>query len=76
MTKLEKCKEDLERARKKKEEWGRRVQELERKYREEEKTAVHEMMSAANLTPEQLAKIIEQAKHGNLSCADEIKTEE
>lgn len=66
MKKLEKYREDLERARKKYQEWGNKVKELEMKYQEEEKTAVHDMMNAAELTPEQLAQIIRMAKAGEL----------
>ena len=43
MSKLEKRKEELEKARQKYAEWGNRVRELEKKYKEEEKTTVHEI---------------------------------
>ena len=66
MSKLEKYQADLEKARKKYEEWGNKVRELEKKYKEEEKTTVHEMMSSAQLTPEQLAQIIRLAKAGEI----------
>ena len=36
--------------------------ELEKKCQEEEKTAVHEMMKAASLSPEELARLISFAK--------------
>ena len=68
MSKLEKRKAELEKARKKYEEWGSRVRELEKKYKEEEKTTVHDMVTAAELTPEQLAQIIRMAKAGELYC--------
>lgn len=64
MSKLEKRREELEKARQKYEEWGNRVRELEKKYKEEEKITVHDMVTAAELTPEQLAQIIRMAKTG------------
>lgn len=83
MSKLEKRKEELEKARKKYEEWGNRVRELEKKYKEEEKTTVHDMVTAAELTPEQLAQIIRMAKTGELyyeklaeKCEEESQHEE
>lgn len=83
MSKLEKYQADLEKARKKYEEWGNKVRELEKKYKEEEKTTVHEMMSSAQLTPEQLAQIIRLAKAGEIyygkqeeNCKEEVKHEE
>lgn len=83
MSKLEKYQADLEKARKKYEEWGNKVRELEKKYKEEEKTTVHEMMSSAQLTPEQLAQIIRLAKAGEIyygkqekNCKEEVKYEE
>lgn len=59
--KLDKIGADLEKARAKREEWERRVKELEQKYRETENTMIHDMVHAANLTPEQLAQIIQMA---------------
>lgn len=64
MTKLEKIGADLERARTKKATWTQRVKDLEARYREEENTMIHSMVHAANLTPEQLARIIELATKG------------
>ena len=83
MSKLEKRREELEKARKKYEEWGNRVRELEKKYKEEEKTAIHSMVAAAELTPEQLSQIIRMAKAGELcygalaeKCEEEDQHEE
>jgi len=59
--KLKKIGADLERARAKREEWDRKVRELEKKYTEEENTQIHEIVRAANLTPEGLAVIIRKA---------------
>lgn len=65
-TKLEKMRTELEKARLRQADWTRRVKELEERYQEEEKTAIHEMVHAANLTPEQLAEILELAARGNV----------
>ena len=59
--KLRKIGTDLEKARAKRDEWDRKVKELEKKYIEEENTQIHDMVRAANLTPEELAVIIRKA---------------
>ena len=64
MTKLEKIGADLKRARAKQAVWAQRVKELESRYREEENSVIHTMVHAANLTPEQLAKVIALAGQG------------
>lgn len=51
--------------------WTRRVKELEERYQEEEKTVIHEMVHAANLTPEQLAEILALAARGNVGIYPE-----
>lgn len=56
--KLEKLGAELEKARKKKTEWENRVKDLERRYREEENSEIHEMVHAANLTPDQLSELL------------------
>jgi len=71
MTKLEKLGADLAHAREKQEEWTRRVKDLEARYREEENSVIHAMVHAANLTPEQLAKIIALAEKGTVGVYPE-----
>ena len=56
--KLEKLGTELAKARKKKAEWDSRVKDLERRYREEENSEIHEMVHAANLNPEQLSELL------------------
>lgn len=56
--KLDRLGADLEKARKKRAEWDARVKDLERRYREEENSEIHEMVHAANLTPDQLAELL------------------
>ena len=59
--KLRKLGTELEKARTRRDEWDRKVKELEKKYIEEENTQIHDMVRAANLTPEELAVIIRKA---------------
>ena len=53
---------ELAKARVRRDEWDGRVKELERKYREAENTCIHDMVHAANLSPEQLAVLIAQSR--------------
>lgn len=56
--KLDKIGAELTKARKKKAEWDAKVKDLERRYREEENTEIHEMVHAANLNPDQLGELL------------------
>ena len=56
--KLDKIGADLEKARRKRAEWDAKVKDLERRYREEENSEIHELVHAANLTPDQLSKLL------------------
>lgn len=60
-SRLDKLKIELDKAKTKRNEWDNRVKTLEKKCRETENTMIHEMVHAANLTPEQLAVLISQA---------------
>ena len=55
-TKLKKLGAELEKARTRQAEWTAKVKELERKYKEAENTCIHDMVHAADLTPEELAQ--------------------
>ena len=57
-SRLVRLREELTKARKKREEWDAKVKDLERKYSEAEKLCVYGIVQAANLTPEQLAELI------------------
>lgn len=70
--KLDKINSDLKKARAKRDEWDARVKELEKKYKETENTLIHEMVHAANLTPEQLALLIQKA---SVSVPEELPNE-
>ena len=59
-TKLKKIGAELSKARAKRDEWDRKVKDLERKYREAENTCIHDMVHAANLSPEDLAELIKK----------------
>ena len=56
--KLDKIGADLEKARRKRTEWDAKVKDLERRYREEENSEIHELVHAANLTPDQLSELL------------------
>ena len=60
--KLDRIGEELAKARAKRAELDAKIRELERKYREAENTEIHELVHEANLTPRQLAELIQQAK--------------
>ncbi len=63
-TRLSRLKEELSKARRKRDEWEQKVKDLERRYKEAENTCIHDMVHAANLTPEQLADLIRAATAG------------
>ena len=63
-TRLSRLKEELSKARRKRDEWEQKVKDLERRYKEAENTCIHDMVHAANLTPEQLADLIRAASAG------------
>ena len=56
--KLERLRTELDKARRKKAEWDGKVKDLERRFREEENSEIHDMVHAANLTPDQLAELL------------------
>ena len=62
-SRLKKIGAELKKARARREEWDGKVKELERKYREAENTCIHDMVHAANLSPEDLAALIQAAFH-------------
>lgn len=61
--KLEKYAAEREKARRKRDEWDARMKEWDAKHREQENTEIHEMVHAANLSPEQLAILLAAAQH-------------
>ncbi len=63
-TRLSRLRDELKKARKKRDDWDAKVKDLERKYREAENTCIHDMVHAANLTPEQLAELIRNSLSG------------
>lgn len=71
-TRLKKIGADLKKARARASEWEAKVRELERRYKEAENTCIHDMVHAANLTPEQLAVIIRKAHAGDFGAIPEI----
>lgn len=61
LSRLEKYRNELEKARVKRNEWDGKVKDLERKCKEEENTTIHDMVHAANMTPEQLSRLLKMA---------------
>ena len=59
--KLEKIGAELEKARAKRAALDVKIKNLEQKYQEEENTEIHDMVHAANLTPDQLAELLRMA---------------
>ena len=57
-SRLVKLRDELEKARKKRDDWEAKVKDLERRYNEAEKVYVYGIFQTANLTPEQLAELI------------------
>ena len=55
-TRLEKYRNELAKARQKRAEIDEKIKELEAKCMEEENTEIHNMVRAANMTPEMLAR--------------------
>lgn len=60
MTKLEKLRLEYEKAKEKARLWTEKTEEIAEKITEEEKTVIHEMMTSANMTPEQLGQLLER----------------
>ena len=57
-SRLVKLREELEKARKKRDDWEAKGKDLERRYNEAEKVYVYGIFQTANMTPEQLADLI------------------
>lgn len=72
--KLDKIGSDLKKARTKRAEWDAKVKELERRYREEENSEIHDMVHAANLTPEQLSELLRMFNDDAAPKPETIKT--
>lgn len=62
--KLDKIGADWKRALKRAADWTARAKELERKYKEEENTEIHDLVHEAELTPDQLAEVLKALKAG------------
>ena len=62
--KLDKLGADRDRALRKRNEWDAKFKELDRLYKERENTEIHDIVHAANLTPDQLAQLLQSLGHG------------
>ena len=72
--KLDKIGSDLKKARMKRDEWDKKVKELEKRYREEENIEIHDMVHAANLTPAQLAEVLRMIGENNVPKPETIES--
>lgn len=57
-TKLDKYAAERDKARQKRDEWEARMKMWDQKYRELENEEIHDLVHAANLTPDQLAELL------------------
>ena len=73
---LKKLRAELEKARRKRDEWNDRVKVLEKRYMEAEKTCGHGIVQAAHLTPEQLGELIRKLNAGMLLETSSFEKEE
>lgn len=78
--KLNKIAAEREKARRKRDEWDARMKEWDRKYHEQENSEICEMVHSMQLTPEQLAELLNAARAGapapaNLSDFQSNETE-
>ena len=65
MTKLEKLRQEHAKAREKARFWTDKAEEIALKITEEEKTVIHDMMTSAKLTPEELGQLLAQLRRGS-----------
>ncbi len=63
-TRLNRLRDELKKARKRRDEWDVKVKDLERRYKEAENTCIHDMVHEANVTPEQLSMLLKQLSNG------------
>ena len=61
---LDRLGEDRARALRKREEWDAKYKGLDRLYKERENTEIHDIVHAANLTPDQLAMLLQTLGQG------------
>lgn len=62
--KLDRQRAELKKARKKRDEWIKRADELEQKLMEAENTCIHDLVHEAKVTPEQLSVLLRSAAKG------------
>ena len=70
-TRLNRLREELDKAQKKRQELDAKVKKLEQRVREAENTYIHDIVHAANITPEQLGKLIRILGNAGLEEAGE-----
>ena len=58
--KLDRIGMERDKALRKRDEWDARYKELDKRYREQENTEIHDLVHAFHLTPEQLGQLLRQ----------------
>ena len=58
--KLDRIGMERDKALRKRDEWDARYNELDKRYREQENTEIHDLVHAFHLTPEQLGQLLRQ----------------
>lgn len=60
--KLDRIGMERDKALRKRDEWDARYKELDKRYREQENTEIHDLVHAFHLTPEQLGQLLRQTE--------------
>lgn len=69
--KLDKIGADREKARKKRDEWDAKFKDLDRRYKAQENIEIHDLVHAANMTPDELAELLSGRKSMSVSSASD-----
>ena len=69
--KLDKIGADREKARKKRDEWDAKFKDLDRRYKAQENIEIHDLVHAANMTPDELAELLSRRKSMPVSSASD-----
>lgn len=69
--KLDKIAADREKARKKRDEWDAKFKDLDCRYKAQENIEIHDLVHAANMTPDELAELLSGRKSMTASSASD-----
>ena len=73
--KLDKIGADREKARKKRDEWDAKFKDLDRRYKAQENIEIHDLVHAANMTPDELADLLNGRKGMPASSTDDTQSD-